>query len=433
MTFLTMSQKEIKHYGVIKRLIDKEINGTKAAELLEISTRHVRRLKSKIKNFGIKGLIHGNRGRPGNNKISNEEKNKIKNLLKERYIDFGPTLAAEKLKEVHKINHVPNTIRKIMIEENLWKTRDKHKKQEYHSWRQRKLNFGEMEQFDGSYEHWFEERGNECCLLAAIDDATGKITKAQFAKHEGVFPVFKFWKEYTIKNGKPWSIYLDKFSTYQMNHKTAKENPDVKTQFERAAQELQIELITANSPQAKGRIERLFKTLQDRLIKELRLAKISDIKTANEFLEKVFIENFNERFAIAPKRKADFHTKLKSKERKSLDSIFSRQTKRTVQNDYCLGFKNYWFQLLAKQPTLVCKKDKVIMEEHLSGETKIRLKGKYLNYEKLLARPKKTKKQPWILAENNPEVRIWKPAQDHPWRKFNYVNSLNQKVKVGHF
>lgn len=435
MAFLCMSQKEIKQYGVIKRLISKEINGSQAAEFLEITTRHVRRLKKKVKGKGVGGLIHGNRNKIGNRRIPNEEKEKIKKLIHKNYWDFKPGFTAEKLREDYGIDRDPKTVRSIMIEEGLWRPRKEKNKKEHREWRQRKTNYGEMEQFDGSYEHWLEDRNGtgKMCLLAAIDDATGSITKARFVEHEGVFPVFNFWKEYLEGHGKPWSIYMDRFSTYSMNQKTAKENPDTKTQFERALNELQIDPIFARSPQAKGRVERLFKTLQDRLIKELRLAKISDIKRANEFLEKIFILKFNEKFSVAPERKTNFHTKLKVQETKKLDSIFSRQKKRTVQNDFCVYFQNHWYQLLAEQPATVCKKDQVIVEEHLNGEIKIRFKGKYLNYRELTERPRKSNQQPWILVKTKPIKRSWKPAQNHPWRNYNYSNSLNQKAKVGHF
>ena len=433
MAFLCMSQKEIKKHTVIDRLINQEISGPEAAKLLKLSVRQVRRLKKKVKEKGAGGLIHGNRGKSGNRKIPDQEKEKIKNILQKKYWDFGPTFAAEKLRENHGINRDPKTIRTIMVEEGLWKPKQKKKSESHRKWRQRKSNYGEMQQFDGSYEHWFEDRGPEICLLAAIDDATGKITKAQFDAHEGVFPVFRFWKEYVKENGKPWSIYLDKFSTYKMNHEIAKENSDTKTRFGRAAEKLRIELVTAHSAPAKGRVEKLFRTLQDRLIKELRLAKISDIKTANEFLGKIFIPTFNAKFSVAPKRKANLHSQLTVKELKKLDSIFSRQEKRVVQNDYCIYHKNHWYQLLANQPLLVYKKDKVIVEEHLNGEIKIRLKGKYLNYQELSERPRISKKQPWVLSKNNPEIRTWKPAQNHPWRNFNFSNSSKSKCQVGHF
>jgi len=205
-----------------------------------------------------------------------KEQERIKMLLHERYADFKPTFASEKLRENHYLDHDPKTIRQIMINEGLWQPKRKEKISVHRAWRERRSHYGEMIQFDGSYEHWLEDRAGtgELCLLAAIDDATGKIVAARFAEHEGVFPVFGFWQEYLFLRGKPMAIYTDKFSTYKMNQKQAMENHDQKTQFQRATSELQIEAIFAESPQAKGRVERLFGVLQDRLIKELRLAKI---------------------------------------------------------------------------------------------------------------------------------------------------------------
>ena len=398
MTFLIpMSQKELNRYDIIKRLIRKEINGPKAADLLALSTRQTRRLKAKVKEKGAVGLIHGSRGKSSNHQLDQKERKEIVLLLHEHYYDFGPTLAREKLSEIHHLTRDPKTIRQIMIGEKLWQPKTKRQKSEYRSWRQRRSNFGEMVQFDGSYEHWFENRADKCCLLAAIDDATGRIIKAEFAQDEGVFPVFSFWLDYLKKQGKPHSIYLDQFSTYKMTQRVALENHDLKTQFQRALEELQIEPIFASSPQAKGRVERLFGTLQDRLIKELRLNNISTINEANVFLEKTFIPNFNAKFNVEPKAKANLHTPLSLKEQKQLASIFSRQTPRTVQNDFTISFENQWYQLTKDQPVTVCKKDRVIIEEHLDNTIQICLRGKYLNYQVLPTRPKK-QTQPWVLA-----------------------------------
>lgn len=398
MTFLIpMSQKEIDRYDIIKRLIHREINGTQAADLLKLSTRQIRRLKTKVKKQGAAGLIHGNRGKASNGRISAKEKENIITLLHRHYYDYGPTFASEKLATSHRLKRDPKTIRQIMIEQKLWQPKKKKNGSEYRAWRQRKANYGEMVQFDGSYEHWFENRAPQCCLLAAIDDATGRIIKAKFNQHEGVFPVFDFWLKYLEKHGKPRSIYLDKFSTYKMNQRVALENHDLKTQFERATAQLQIETISAHSPQAKGRVERLFGTLQDRLIKELRLSNISTLAAANEFLAKVFIPQFNTKFSVKPVSVTNLHGRLALTERKQLKSIFSRQTERTVQNDFTLSFKNQWYQLTKEQPATVCKKDKIIIEEQMDGCIQIRLRGKYLNYQLLPVRPQK-QVQPWVLA-----------------------------------
>lgn len=410
-----MSLKELDRNNIINRLLRKEINGTKAANLLKLSVRQTKRLKARVKREGPKGLIHGNRGRPSHNQTPLAEKEKITRLLHKHYYDFKPGFATEKLQEDHRISRDPKTIRQIMIDEKLWQPKTKKEKREYRSWRERRSAYGEMIQFDGSYEYWFEGRGKSCCLLAGIDDATGKITKAKFAIHEGVFPVFDFWQEYLQTHGKPRAIYLDKFSTYNQNQAVAKENPDTLTQFQRAMEELHIEVIPANSPQAKGRVERLFETLQDRFIKELRLQKISSIDQANEFLEKIFIPKFNQRFSVKPRINSNLHDPLTAKEQKTLASIFSRQTKRTVQNDFTFSFKNQWYQLTENQTATVCKKDKIIVEERLDSTIWVRIRSKCLNYKLLPMRPKKEKQSAWVLPATMKEP--YRPPKNHPWRR----------------
>ena len=417
MTLITMSAKELDRFQIIEKLIGQHINGTKAAELLSMSVRQVKRLKAKVIKSGAQGLIHGNRGQPGHRRLPGQERKKIIVLLRQRYPDFGPTFASEKLSENHGIVHDPKTIRQIMMTEGLWKSKLKKQASVHRAWRERRSCYGEMIQFDGSYEHWLEDRNGtgEMCLLAAIDDATGRVVSLLFAEHEGVFPVFGFWQEYLIKNGQPRSIYLDKFSTYNLNHPLAKENSDTLTQFQRAMTELHLEVIPANSPEAKGRVERLFGTLQDRLIKELRLANISTMDGANAFLEKTFIPKFNTRFSVEPKNKTDLHQKLNEKEIKQLPGIFSRQKERTILNDFTFSFENQWYQLTKEQPATVYKKDIVIVEERLDKTVQVRLRGKYLNYKLLPQRPDRqntASKMPWVLAASKAHT----PPPAHPWR-----------------
>lgn len=410
-----MSKRELSQYEVINRLLRAEINGSKAAELLNLTSRHIRRLKVKVKRFGAKALIHGNRGKVSNHQVPKTEQRRIIKLLKNRYSDFGPTFAAEKLAENHEIHRDRKTIGSIMVREGLW--RPKIRKQiTHHAWRQRRDCYGELEQFDGSYEYWFEDRAPKSCLLAAIDDATGRITRAEFAAHEGVVPVFAFWQGYLAAHGKPRAIYLDQFSTYKMNPGVAKDNHDLKTQFQRAMQTLGIEPITAYSPEAKGRIERLFGTLQDRLIKELRLKNISATEEANRYLAEEFIPEFNKRFAVEPKLATNLHRQLTAQEKKQLPAILSRQDPRTVNNDFTLSFNNHWYQLMEDQPVLVRPKDKVVVEHRLDDSVCLRLRGKYLAYKLLPQRPKKTILKSWALTNSRPR-RIYKPAFDHPWNK----------------
>src|SRR3989338_2074439 len=379
MTLITMSRQELDRYQIISRLLRGEINNIQASELLKLCVRQVKRLKVKVKQSGPKGLIHGNRGKPSNHRIPEKEHRRIIFLVKNQYPDFGPTLANEKLSEPHGIRRDATTIRAVMIKENLWKPKRK-KQSEHRAWRPRRSCQGEMQQFDGSYEYWFEDRAPKCCLLAAIDDATSIVTFAQFGQDESVDEVFSFWMEYLRQNGKPRSIYLDKFSTYKMNPSVARDNHELKTQFERALQELHIEPIRAHSPEAKGRIEKLFKTLQDRLIKELRLAGISTIPEANCFLKEKFLPDFNKKFAVAAANPTNLHQPLSLKERQQLPSIFSRHYTRQVQNDFTLSFNNQWYQLAREQPVPVCKLDQVTIEQRSDETVKIRLRGKYLNY-----------------------------------------------------
>lgn len=419
--YITMSQKELKRYEIITKLINEEINGTQASNALKFTVRHVRRLKKQVKKYGVKGIIHGNRGKDSNRKIPEKEQKRIKQLLHEKYSDFGPTFASEKLTEKHGIKRDTKTIRTIMIKEELWVPKRK-KKDKHRQWRQRKANYGEMIQYDGSYEYWFEDRGEKCCLLASIDDATGMIWM-RFDKHEGVVPTFNFWREYVKRFGKPFSIYVDRFSTYSMNHKLAKENPDTLTQFQRAMETgLNVEIIHARSAQGKGRVERLFLTLQDRLIKELRLNNISTIEGGNRFLEKKFLFNFNTKFMVEPRSKANFHKKLTPLETNKLDSIFSKQTKRTVMNDFTINHDKKWYQLIEEQPVTICKRDKVIVEDRLDSTVCLQLRGKYLNYELLPEKPTRLnssrKEKSWVIAKTIPH----KPSANHPWRKFNIIN-----------
>ena len=397
-TFLLMSNKELDRYDIIKRLIRKEINGTKASKLIGLSIRQIRRLKGQVVLYGPQALIHGNRGKKSNRRLPDKERQRIIKLLHKHYYDFWPTHASEKLAEVHNLIHDPKTIRQIMIDEKLWKPR-KTKRKEHREWRLRKAHYGEMQQFDGSYHEWFENRllGKQCLLLS-VDDATGDLTKAKFDEHEGVFPVFDFWLEYIEKQGKPMSIYMDRFSTYSMNQKIAKENPDTLTQFQRAMRELRVEPILAHSAEAKGRVETVFSTLQNRLVKEMRLKKINSIQQANQYLQDEFIPWYNAKYAIQPRAKFNFHNQLTNNEQKKLKSIFSKQKQRTIQNDFTISYKTQWYQLTKQQPVTIQKKDKIVIEEYRDNSINIRLRGKYLNYIQIPKEQKQIKKQvPWVI------------------------------------
>lgn len=429
MALITMSTREIDRLGVINRLIGRQIVAREASEQLNLSVRQVKRIKKRVKKQGAKGLIHRGRGRCGNRRLDPDLVKKILALVKISYVGFGPTLAAEKLLALNKIKINSETLRAIMIKNNLWKLRPHRKNKEHREWRPRKENHGAMEQYDGCYHYWFEDRAEECCLLLSVDDATGKITKAWFDYHEGVLPTFAFWKAYSEQNGKPASIYLDKFSTYKVNHKAAEDNKELITQFQRACQTLGIQLITAHSPEAKGRVERMFKTLQDRLVKELRLQGISDIETANIFLKEKFISAFNQKFAVIPAQSADLHRPLTKTDKENLDNAFSVHSNRVVMNDFTVQFKNQYFQLNQQQPVTVCRKDKILIEEHLDGGVKLKLRGKELRYTVLPKRPgKEFKLEIPALTTGRPTYR---PPIDHPWRRQFLTNKFNLQTIPG--
>lgn len=409
----TLTMRELSRYEIIKRLLRKEINGTQAAKQLGLSVRQVRNLKRKVRESGARGLMHGNRGRPSNRRISDQVLETASRYLKTLYADFKPTFAKEKLEE-HGIFLSKERVRKLMTACRLWKPRERKENGEYRAWRERREYYGQMEQFDGSYHDWFEGRSPTCCLLASIDDATGKITQAEFTSSEGVVPVFSFWKRYVKEKGKPVSVYLDRHSTYKVNTKHLFDDSGVLTQFERVMSMLDIEIIHASSPQAKGRIERLFGTLQDRLVKELRLAGIADSASANQFLKEVFIPAFNVKFAVAPQERGNLHRLLTYQERDQLDSIFSIKSERTVNNDFTVRFEGQWFQLLPSQPTLICRKDKIIVEERLDGSVHLSFRGKCLSYILLSKRPEKVTMRVLALASAKPS---WKPPANHPWRR----------------
>jgi len=415
-----MTTVERLRLTVIEELIENIINGTTAANRLNLSVRQVKRLKKRFMEEGHDSLIHASRGKRGLRKTDINMENKIVEIIRKQYHDFGPTLAWEKLQEVHHVTLSDETIRNIMIRNNIWKSK-KRRRSQYFSWRDRRSSYGELEQFDGSYHDWFEGRNPalpEACLLASIDDATGKITQAEMGTNESVTAVFSFWMEYTKTKGIPKEIYLDKFSTYKINHPMAVDNVELMTQFRRAMESLGTRLIFANTPQAKGRIERLFQTLQDRLVKEMRLAKINTIEEANVFLKDIFIPWYNGRYAVIPKSESDCHRKLDVSTALRLKSIFAKQYIRGINNDFTIRYRSNYYQLKEIQPTTVFKTDKVLIEERLDTTIKIKYKNHYLNFFLLPDKPFKVKRSPVVLTEHKSN---WIPPKDHPWRQFNYA------------
>ncbi len=403
---LTMSRKEIEQVLIFEKLKNKEIRQTDAAKMLNLSVRQVKRKIKEYRRIGAACLTHGNRGKTGNRRVDEQEANLAIKLIKEKYSDFGPTLAAEKLLEIHSLEFDHETLRRLMIKEGLWKpniTRTVTK----HFWRERKDCFGEMVQLDGSPHDWFEERAEKCTLIAFIDDATSQILWLEFAKSESTESLMKSTRNYIEELGIPASFYADRGVVYKVNHN----NPDNDkiTQYKRALDEIHAKLIHARSPEAKGRVENLFGTLQDRLVKELRLANISTTEDANKFVKEIYIPKHNAKFAVEPKSKTNLHKPIGSY---NLDSTFCLKEERKVTNDYTINYKSRFFQLEGKQPTIIRPKNVVIVNESLDGSIEIYLRKTKLNFKELPKKPEKQNK-PTLLKER----KKYTPPANHPWRK----------------
>jgi len=387
---IIMSRKENERVKVVRDILAGRRTQISEARRLKVTTRTIRYWMKSFEADGAKGLVHGNRGQESPRRVPQKERKKIVSLIRRNYADFGPTFACEKLLEIHGIHRDPKTIRSIMVEEKIWIPGSRARKVTavHRSWRERRSRRGELVQFDGSYHNWFEGRGGieEACLLAAIDDATGELLWVQFAEDEGTLPVMGFFTEYARKHGLPASIYLDRFSTYKMTQDVAIQNPDLKTQLQRAMQTLGVELIFALSPQAKGRVERLFKTLQDRLVKELRLRNISTAEEANRFLEQTYMASYTRKYGAPPKDAQDAHRPLSKREQDALPETLCRMKTRVLQNDFTVSFESQWFQILKTHGLAIRPKDPVIVRQAPDGKLSFAIRNKVANTKPILKR-----------------------------------------------
>lgn len=425
---IVMSQKELKRVKVINEVINGNLTQEGAAEKIEISERQVRRLLLRVKEEGDKGLAHKSRGKSSNRRYPEDEKEKILGICRAKYVGFGPTLCVEKLRERDKKKLSDETLRKWFVAEKIeYKGRRKGKK--FRQWRERKEYFGEMIQMDGSHHDWLEGRGPKMALMAFIDDATGKIF-CRFYEYEGTIPALDIMKRYIKYNGIPHSVYLDKHSTYKSNGKLSIEDELAGkqwplSQYGRALKELKIDIIYANSPQAKGRVERLFKTLQDRLIKEMRLENIVSIEEANKFLKK-YMHIFNRKFAVEAAKKRDLHRKISKGI--NLDMIFCIKTERVLRKDFTVNHDKKLYQVLE---CVVAKK--VTVNESVTGTIFITSKGKLLKHKEIFpVRKEIVKDKPVkVKKEMIPLVRINHPVEkpiDYSWRRT--MDTIFKKEKV---
>ena len=412
---IMMKQEDLRRIHVIRKAIDRIITQKNAAKIIGIGLRQAQRVVRRVRIEGDRGIIHKSRHVPSNRSIPDKIKNKALKLFKAKYPDFGPTLASEKLFERDKIKINDETLRLWLIGANIQYR--KRKKRPHRKWRERKEHYGQMIQMDGSHHDWFEGRGSKCVLMGYIDDATG-IPFGRFHAYEGTIPAMDSFKRYIKKRGIPLSVYLDKHATYKSTKKRTIEeelaNQESLSQFERALKELSVEVIHANSPQAKGRIERIFNTFQDRLIKEMRLVNICTIDQANIFLEK-YLPIYAKRFAVKPAKADNIHRPISKG--MDLDRILCIKTKRALKNDFTVAHEKKLYQVLDNVRT-----KRVMVEERIDGSMIIYHKDTELKFKRITARPEKVepkKKYEFKLK------KVFIPPKDHPWRKFK-IRSYSQ-------
>jgi hypothetical protein len=398
---LRMSSKERVRLEALSRVKRGELSVVAAAELMGLSVRQGRRVWKRFGDAGDAGLVHGLRGRASNHRLGQATRDRVVKRHQERYADFGPTLACEKLAG-EGLALSPNTLTALLKERGLWerrRRRGRHRRR-----RERRACFGSMVQMDGSHHDWFEGRGPKCVLMVMVDDATS-TTFARFYPAETTEAAFDVFGRWVKRHGIPRSVYVDRHSIYR-----DEDHPGKPTQFGRAMKELSVELILAHSPQAKGRVERMNGTLQDRLVKEMRLRDISSIGQANALLEAKFLEESNGRYAVKATREQDLHRPVEAGV--VLEEVLCAAEQRVVGNDWCVRWRGRWLQIDARHAGLKLPGRKVVVKQRGEG-TLVMLRGaERLTFTELKARPVGPKAKTPVV--NN---RRYKPAPTHPWNR----------------
>ena len=419
---ISMRTGDIDRLRAIRDVIDGKRSQIEAGKALDLSDRQVRRLCIRVRRQGNRGILHGLCRRPSNHQLDPDILEQALGALHDPLWDgFGPRFATEKLEILYGIKLGAGTVRKLMIRTEIWRVARRGKR--HRSWRPRRICLGMLTQLDGSPHKWFEERGPECVLLIYIDDATSRILYGEFVKVEDTLTLMRTTKVYLQTWGRPVAFYVDRDSIYKVNRQASIEeelrDEHPMTQFTRAMAELGVVVIAANSPQAKGRVERGFDTHQDRLVKELRLRGISTMEAANRYLWDVYIPEHNVRYSVAPASTSDLHKPLLASH--DLDEILSLRAERTVFNDFTVRFRNRFFQILAEQPARVRPKDKLLVEVRLDGSTHLRFRDCYLNFKTIPKRPERPPGRPQPVVVGLTLRRYCKPAQDHPWRRYGMI------------
>jgi Integrase core domain len=396
---LRMTLKERIRLDAMNRLTRKELTVVAASELAGVSLRQMRRLWKRFKVQGESGLLHRLRGRSGNRGFGQELVDRVVKLHQERYADFGPTLACEKLAE-QGLKLSPNSLTAMLKERGLWqrrRRRGRHRKR-----RERRACLGSLVQMDGSHHDWFEGRSGKCVLMVMIDDATNR-TYARFYPAETTEAAFDAFGRWVKRQGVPRALYVDRHSIYR-----DEDHPARPTQFGRAMKELSVELIQAHSPQAKGRVERRNAVFQDRLVKEMRLRGINDLIAGNVFLEGKFLEEINSRYAVAAREEQDLHRPMEAG--MALEEVLCVQEERVVGQDWCVRWQNRWLQIDSGHAALSLPRKRVRIKHLANGRLIAEHKGQRLSCLELPAKPG-AKKQKKAIVNN----RKWKPGKNHPW------------------
>lgn len=403
-----MSKRELQRAGMLARVKARDLRVKDAAELMRVSYRQAKRLWKRYQAGGAASLKHGNAGRVSNRRRPGKERQKILRKVEEKYAGFGPTLAAEHLASEDQLAVHPETLRRWMLEAGLWKRtrqRKAHRKR-----RERRAHFGELVQLDGSFHEWYEKRSGKACLMNMVDDATSTV-EALLGEQETIWAAARVLRQWIDKYGVPLALYTDWKNVY-VREPTAKELLHGRvpvTQFGHMCQKLDIRIIAANSPQAKGRVERGNGTHQDRLIKKMGRKKIRTHEAANAFLQAEYLPDHNARFAREPAQPQDYHRKPPAA--RELDQVFCLETERAISNDWVVRYGNRWFQL-ERTTDYPPRQAKVTVGEWEDERVEIRYQGKARPHHEI-APPK----PPIVLAANKPpKLSRWKPAADHPWK-----------------
>ena len=398
---LRMSMKERMRLDALCRLKRGEMRLASAASLMGLSLRQAWRMWKRFKAMGDAGLVHKLRGRAGNRRLSEDVRERVVKLHQERYADFGPTLACEKLAGQGLVVS-PNTLTALLKARGLWqrrRRRGRHRKR-----RERRACLGSMVQMDGSHHDWFEGRAAKCVLMVLIDDATSR-TLARFYPAETTEAALDAFGRWVKRYGIPRSVYADRHSIYR-----DEDHPRKPTQFGRAMKELSVELIPAYSPQAKGRVERMNGTLQDRLVKEMRLRNLRSIGQGNAFLDAKFLDELNDRYAVEATRDQDLHRPVEAGV--ALEEILCVTEERVVGNDWCVRWRSRWLQIDARHVSLSLPGRKVTLKQRLDGVPVVLRGGQRLTFGELKAKPARVKAKKPVV--NN---RRYKPAATHPWNR----------------